>query len=110
MPKDTSERHFQMLFEYAPISLWEQDFSAIKTFFDDLRKQDIHDLDGYLDKHPEQIEACIARMQVVDVNQQTLVMFGVRTKEEMIANLDNFSAMRCASTSAMNYLRSGPDV
>jgi diguanylate cyclase (GGDEF)-like protein len=79
-----------MLFEHAPISLWEQDFSAIKIFFDDLRRQGILELDGYLDDHPEQIEACMARMKVVNVNQQTLALFGVRTQEEMLANLDKF--------------------
>jgi hypothetical protein len=30
------ERHFNMLFEYAPISLWEEDFSEIKQLFNRL--------------------------------------------------------------------------
>ncbi len=34
MPK---ERHFAMLFEYAPIALMEQDFSAIKNVLNELR-------------------------------------------------------------------------
>ena len=56
MAKTASERHFQMLFEYAPISLWEQDFSAIKTFFDGLRRQGVRDLGRYLDENPDQVE------------------------------------------------------
>ena len=90
MAKTASERHFQMLFEYAPISLWEQDFSAIKTFFDGLRKQGVRDLSHYLDEHPSQVGKCIALIKVADVNQQTLAMFGVGTKDEMLANLDKF--------------------
>lgn len=90
MAKTTSERHFHMLFEYAPISLWEQDFSAIQTFFDGLRRQGIRDLSRYFDENPGQVEACIALIKVVDVNQQTLSMFGVQTKDEMLANLGKF--------------------
>lgn len=90
MAKTAGERHFHMLFEYAPISLWEQDFSAIQTFFDGLRRQGVRDLGRYLDEHPGQVEKCIALIQVVEVNRQTLSMFGVGTKEEMLANLDKF--------------------
>ena len=35
------EEHFKKLFEYAPISLWEQDFSGIKSLFDGLHLQGI---------------------------------------------------------------------
>jgi hypothetical protein len=30
MPEPIYEEHYQTLFEYAPISLWEEDFSGIK--------------------------------------------------------------------------------
>jgi diguanylate cyclase (GGDEF)-like protein len=90
MAKNASERHFQMLFEYAPVSLWEQDFSAIKNFFDGLRRQGVQDLSRHLDEHPELVAESIALIKVVDVNLQTLAMFGVQTKEEMLANLGHF--------------------
>lgn len=86
----SEERHFHMLFEHAPISLWEQDFSAIKTFFDGLRRQGVSDLGKYLDEHPEQVEQSIRLIRVVDANLQTLAMLGVHTKEELLANLDKF--------------------
>ena len=89
MPKPT-ERHYSMLFEYAPISMWEQDFSAIKIFFDELRRQGVDDLARHLDEHPEQIEACMARIQLVNANQQTLAMYGVQDQEELAANLNQF--------------------
>lgn len=89
MPKPT-ERHYRMLFEYAPISLWEQDFSAIKTFFDDLHREGVSDLEQYLDQHPEQIDACMARIQLINANQQTLAMYGVRDQDELAANLNQF--------------------
>lgn len=90
MPKAKSERHYQMLFEHAPISLWEQDFSEIKTFFDGLRRQGVRDLNRYFDEHPGQVEASIALIKSVNVNLQTLSMFGVQTSDELVANLNKF--------------------
>ncbi len=89
MSKPT-ERHYNMLFEYAPISLWEQDFSAIRSAFDKLRKQGVRDLGHYLDEHPDQIDACMAGIKVIHANQQTLSMYGVQTEEELTANLGHF--------------------
>ena len=82
------EGHFHMLFEYAPISLWEEDFSGIQLFFADLRTQGVTDLGAYLDSHPEQIEACMRRIKVLDVNLQTVKMFGASSKADLLASLD----------------------
>jgi diguanylate cyclase (GGDEF)-like protein len=90
MPKAKGERHFHMLFEHAPISLWEQDFSAIKKLFESLRRQGVRDLSRHLEEHPELVAESIALIKVVDVNLQTLAMYGVQTKDEMLANLDKF--------------------
>jgi diguanylate cyclase (GGDEF)-like protein len=81
------ERHFNMLFEYAPISLWEEDFSAIKQLFDRLHAQGVMDLMGYFDEHPNDVEASMALLKVVDVNRQTLAMYGAETREELILHL-----------------------
>lgn len=88
MTKPKSERHFKMLFEYAPISLMEQDFSAIKKRFDDLRRQGVRDLSRHLDARPELVAEFIGLIKVTGVNLQTLTMYGVQTKEELLANLD----------------------
>ncbi len=86
----SDERYFSMLFEYAPISLWEQDFSAIKDFFDDLRRQGVTDLDAYLEEHPADIEACMSRIRVARANRQTLRLYGVQDETELVENLDQF--------------------
>ena len=90
MAETTSERHFLTLFEHAPIALLEQDFSAIRKQFNELRRRGVQDLNKHLDERPEEVFRCIGMMKTVDVNQQTLSMFGVQTKEEMFANLDKF--------------------
>ncbi|MEP7135716.1 MAG: sensor domain-containing diguanylate cyclase [Chloroflexota bacterium] len=88
MSKAKAGDHFESLFEYAPISLWEEDYSAIKTFFDELRSNGVVDLDQYLDEHPEEIVNSMGRIQVTHVNHATLNMFGARSEKELLANLD----------------------
>jgi diguanylate cyclase (GGDEF)-like protein len=82
-----SEAHFRGLFEHAPVSLWEQDFSGVRRYLDDLRAQGVSDLGVHLDDHPEAVDACMARIVVLDVNQRTLDLFGARDKPELLANL-----------------------
>jgi diguanylate cyclase (GGDEF)-like protein len=81
------EIHFRVLFDYAPISLWEQDYSEIKRFFDGLRAQGVSDLDRYLTENPGELEASMARIKVVSLNQRTLEMFGAKSKDELLAHL-----------------------
>lgn len=84
---DTTD-HFESLFEYAPISLWEQDYSGIKTFLDGLRAQGIRDLAKYLDEHPDDIDRSLRLIKVKHVNQETINMFGARDEGELLASLD----------------------
>lgn len=49
------ERHFNMLFEHALISLWEEDFSGIKQLFDRLHSQGATDLLGFFNGHPDEV-------------------------------------------------------
>lgn len=78
--------HFQSLFEYAPISLWEEDYSDVKLFFDNLRAQGVVDLDRYLNEHPEEVENSILHIKVKRFNQETLYMFGATSEEELLAS------------------------
>jgi len=88
MSKPKVGDHFESLFEYAPISLWEQDYSGIKNFLDDLRTKGINDLGEYLDAHPDDIFKSMGLIKVKHVNSETLSMFGAKSEDELLANLD----------------------
>lgn len=83
-----SERYAQQLFELSPVSLWVEDFSAVKTLMDELRHCGITDLATFLKVHPEFVTRCMAEIRVIDVNQQTLRMFGASTKAQLLNHLD----------------------
>ena len=80
--------HFESLFEYAPISLWEQDYSGIKNFLDDLRANGVSDLGKHLDEHPDDIYKSMGLIKVKHVNHATLNLFGAKSEQELLANLD----------------------
>jgi diguanylate cyclase (GGDEF)-like protein len=83
-----SEARFRGLFENAPVSLWEEDYSALKRSFERLRAEGVTDLRAYLAEHPEVVSECMASIRVVNVNRRTLELFRARSKEELLGNLE----------------------
>jgi diguanylate cyclase (GGDEF)-like protein len=87
MDTNDSEEYFQALFDYAPISLWEENFSGIKRLFDELRQQGVDSLETHLEQAPEFLDVCMAQMDVVRVNRKTLSMYQAASQNDLIANL-----------------------
>ncbi|MBN1876786.1 MAG: PAS domain S-box protein [Anaerolineae bacterium] len=82
-----SENRYRRLFEDAPISLWEEDFSYVKAYLDTLREAGITDFDTYFALNPEVIYHCLSLVKIVDVNQVTLDMYGAKNKEDFFTRL-----------------------
>jgi diguanylate cyclase (GGDEF)-like protein len=81
-----SDEHFQVLFEYAPVALWEQDFSGIKSFLGPLQAQGVTDFDSYLDQHPEAVEDCISAIRSIKLNRRMVDLFGANTENELFSS------------------------
>ena len=77
-----------MMFEVAPVSLWLEDYSAVKTQFDAWRAAGIHDLRAYFAEDPARVRVCAAGMRVVRVNRRTLSLFEADDLPQLAANLD----------------------
>ena len=82
-----SERYARDLFEYSPVSLWVEDFSTVKRLMQDVRAQGITDFRTFLKVHPEFVTRCMQEIRVIDVNQQTLRLFKVSSKEVLLNNM-----------------------
>ncbi len=72
------------LFQHSPVSLWVEDFSAIKTLLDDVRLRGIRDLQVFTDVHPEFVERCMSEIRVIDVNRHTLLTFAASDKPTLL--------------------------
>jgi PAS domain S-box-containing protein len=82
-----SEERFRTIFETTGVSIWEEDFTEVKSSLDELRSQGIKDLRQYLVENPEFVQEAAQKIKVVDVNPATLKMFGAETKEELLGAL-----------------------
>ncbi len=82
-----SEQYALGLFEHSPVSLWVEDFSAVKMLLDEVRAAGITDFRTFLNVHPDFVSRCMQEIRVLDVNQQTLQMFGAESKEILLSRL-----------------------
>ena len=83
-----SERYARSLFEHSPVSLWVEDFSVVKRLIEEVRALGISDFRIFLDVHPEFVARCMQEIRVVDVNRQTLALFGAASRDELLSRLD----------------------
>jgi diguanylate cyclase (GGDEF)-like protein len=82
-----SEGYAQGMFEHSPVSLWVEDFSAVKRLIDEVREQGIEDFRVFTDVHPEFVDRCMAEIRVIDVNTQTLTLFRAPDKATLLKRL-----------------------
>jgi PAS domain S-box-containing protein len=78
------EASYRGLFEDAPFSVWEEDFSAVKAYLDELRAHGVEDLERYLRSHPEVVQRCASLIKVVNVNQASVELFGATDKTSLL--------------------------
>jgi diguanylate cyclase (GGDEF)-like protein len=63
------------MFEFAPISLWAEDFSALKRKFDEWRRAGITDLRAWLQADQSRILTCWKCVRVLHVNRRSFDLF-----------------------------------
>jgi PAS domain S-box-containing protein len=82
-----SEERYRIVFENSPVSLWEEDFSAVNAFFDQLEAEGVDDLDAHFDRHPESVQHCAELVRVIDLNQAAVELHGAQSKEQLLVGL-----------------------
>ena len=83
-----SETRYRGIFEGARVALWEEDFSAVLTLLEDLRRQGITDLRGHFEAQPAELAKAVAAVRVTDVNSYAMELFEATCKEELLSSLD----------------------
>ena len=82
-----SENYAFGLFAHSPVSLWVEDFSAVKRLIDDVRARGVEDFRVFTDVHEEFVPRCMSEIRVLDVNSRTLELFSAPDKETLLRNL-----------------------
>lgn len=83
-----SKQRFVDLFNNAPISLWEEDFTELMAYLEKQLKKYKLPIEKLFIEYPEVLQNCSGLAKVIDVNNHTLKLYEARSKEELIGNLD----------------------
>ena len=78
---------FRILFEYSPIAIWEEDFTALSQLKESLKKLKVTDIQEYLRTHPDVVKRTFRQLRIVDVNKAGLALYGATSKKELLDNL-----------------------
>lgn len=78
---------FESMFELAPVSLWLEDYSALRTLFDQWRAEGVEDVRAHLAGDPQRLQACSSALQVLRVNRRTLDLFGASSQQQLVSQL-----------------------
>ena len=82
-----SEEGYRSLFENAPAALWVADFSDAKTYLTYLREGGIAELSAHFEANPGAVADCVARVRILDVNQQAVELFKAPDKQALMTGL-----------------------
>jgi len=94
------EERYRQVFENSPVSIWEEDFSGVREFFNGLKQEGVTDIDQYFELHPETVQQCVELTKIVNLNQAALALHGATDKEELFDGLaktftpDSFATFR----------------
>lgn len=81
-----NENKYRNLFENSPISLWEEDFSEVKKFINNLVSGSNDRIETILNK--ENIIRAASLVKITDVNRTTVELFEAKDKTEITGSLD----------------------
>ena len=79
-----SERRYRNIFSTSPISIWEEDFSAVKPEIEEVKAAGVTNFRSYLDEHPEFLNQALEKVKILDMNTETLKTYGAKNKEEFL--------------------------
>jgi len=83
-----SEYRYRNLFQAMAASFWELDFTPVGGMLRELRKQGIADFAAFFTDNPAFVRQMMHATQVIDVNDQTVALFGNGDKAELLQPLD----------------------
>ena len=83
-----SEERYRTIFESAAVAIMEQDFTEVLATLNGLKAQGVTDFRKYFSEHPEASLEAVRAVKVLDVNQQSLKLFGAAVKIELRHSLD----------------------
>ncbi|MBF0385381.1 MAG: sensor domain-containing diguanylate cyclase, partial [Candidatus Omnitrophica bacterium] len=81
------QQRLGIIFEYSPVAIWEEDFSAFAKLRKTVEKAKVDDIRAFLLSHPQLVNNTFRSLKILDVNRAALRLYGAKSKDELISNL-----------------------
>lgn len=82
------EARYHGLFEHAPISIWEEDFSEGKRYIEKLKKEGVKNFYEYFSDNPDELIKIIRSVKIIDINKETVRMLKATDKKQILEGLE----------------------
>jgi PAS domain S-box-containing protein len=83
-----SEYRYRNMFQAMAASFWELDFSPVGAMLRTLRKSGVADYTAYFDENPAFIREMMRATRVLDVNEQSITLFGAASKADLMTTAE----------------------
>ncbi len=83
-----SEDRYKQLFDNSPVPLWEEEFTELTDYLDNIKKTGVTDFRTFFSEYPDELQTCAGKIIIRDVNRETLKLHKARDKAELLGNLD----------------------
>lgn len=91
---EKSEEKFKTLFEESPIGKWEEDFSEVVKYLEELeligKSEDY--ISNFFDVNPEKALICFSKVKLLNFNKAIMELFNVKTKQDIFNNFQKLAA------------------
>ncbi|MFW6041006.1 MAG: PAS domain S-box protein [Thermoplasmatota archaeon] len=81
-----SEKRYKSIFEESPIGLWEGDYSKVKKYIDELKKEGVIDFESYFKNNKEAAKKCSDLINVLSMNNRLLELYEAGSVEDILEN------------------------
>jgi PAS domain S-box-containing protein len=98
-----AEHRYYNVFQAMAVSFWELDFTAVGVMVQRLVRAGV-DLERHFESHPEFVSEMIRATRVIDVNDQSIAMFGRGNKQEMLTGLEPYWPLTSQAVYAMSVV------
>ncbi len=85
-----SEARFRSIFDESPVAIWEEDFSAVRARFEELRAAGVGDFRAHLEAHPEEVQRLSGLVKIVEFNNASVRLLGAGSREEILRELPRY--------------------
>lgn len=77
------EEKYRILFDSSPVAMFEEDFTAVSAWLEDLRSSGVRDLRSYLADRPEEVKKGVSLIRVTRANPAAARMTEAKSPDEI---------------------------